>query len=132
MSKKLISSLLLLALFGILSTSLVSAAPIPCGQPGALPCNIVNNPGAPTTVSGAVAIFTKIVQWVYTILFIVAVLFILIAAFYFITSSGDDTKVKKAKSMLLYAVIGIVVALLSWGIVKFVEGSLNKGTGGLL
>ena len=85
----------------------------------------------PTTIGEGVSVFVKIVQWIYTILFIVAVLFILISAYYFITSKGDTEKTGKAKQMLIYAVIGIVVALLSYTIVYFVQRSLSSG-GGLL
>jgi NAD/NADP transhydrogenase beta subunit len=68
-----------------------------------------------------------VVKWIYTIIFIVAVLFILLAAFNFITSKGDQTKVQTAKKQLLYAVIGIAVALLSYGVVNLVQNSLQSG-----
>jgi ABC-type uncharacterized transport system permease subunit len=87
----------------------------------------VNCTVGPVTVSGWVTILVNIVQWFYTIIFIVAVLFILLAAFNFITSKGDPTKVTEAKKQLLYAVIGIAVALLSYGVVSLVQNSLSTG-----
>ena len=61
----------------------------------------------------------SIVNWLFTILLIVAVIFILIAAFNFITAAGDPEKVKTARQFVIYALIGVVVALLARGLVGF-------------
>ncbi len=82
-----------------------------------------------TGVTQAWDIVFNIVRWVYTIFFIVAVLFILLAAYNFVQGGANPEKVKAAKSQLRYAVIAIVVALvasgLSWIIAQFL------GSGGL-
>ncbi len=80
-----------------------------------------------TTVGGLVGVLLTAVKWVYTILFIVAVLFILLAAFNFITSKGDAEKVGTAKKQLLYAVVGIAVGLLAFAIVELVQNSIGTG-----
>lgn len=98
--------------------------------PGQIPTQIGGNDvngSNVTTISGWVGILLTVVRWIYTIIFIIAVLFILIAAFNFITSKGDTDKVKEAKNQLLYAAIGIAVALLSYAIVTLVKNSLNTG-----
>ncbi len=69
--------------------------------------------------------FVTVVQWFYTIIFIVAVLFILLSAFGFITSKGNPEKVAKAKAQLLYAVIGIAVALISYTIIELVRNTIE-------
>ncbi len=97
-------------------------------SPGQIPGPIVQQTG-PTSVSDAVGWVITIVQWFYTIIFILAVFFILLSAFYFITSGGDEEKTKKAKNTLLYAVIGIAVGLLSYGIVTFVQNSIANHMG---
>ena len=65
----------------------------------------------------------NIVRWVYTAFFIVAVLFILFAAYNFVQGGANPEKVKVAKTQLKYAVIAIVVALVasgaSWIIAQF-------------
>lgn len=81
----------------------------------------------PPSITGWVQILITVVQWFYTIVLIVAVLFILLAAFNFITSRGDPGKVTEAKKQLLYAIIGIAVALLSYGVVTLVQNSLARG-----
>ena len=62
----------------------------------------------------------SIVNWLFTVLLIVAVIFILIAAFNFITAAGDPEKVKTARQFVIYALIGVVVAFLARGLVGFV------------
>ncbi len=55
----------------------------------------------------------KITGWVFTFFLTFAVIFLLLAAFKFLTSGGDESKVKSARGMLVMAIIGIVVALLA-------------------
>jgi uncharacterized membrane protein YjfL (UPF0719 family) len=52
------------------------------------------------------------------------VVVIIVAGIMFTTSGGNADSVKKAKSMLLYAVIGIVVSILAYAIVNFVLAKL--------
>jgi len=49
-----------------------------------------------------------------------AVIVIVIAGILYSTSGGETANVKRAKDMLTYAVIGLVVALLAYAIVNFV------------
>lgn len=46
----------------------------------------------------------------------IATIMILYAAFLFITSGGDEDKVKKAKQAITYAIIGIAVLLVAKGV----------------
>jgi hypothetical protein len=39
------------------------------------------------------------------------------------TSAGDSSHVKAAKDTILYAVVGLVVAILAYAIVNFVVGA---------
>jgi ABC-type bacteriocin/lantibiotic exporter with double-glycine peptidase domain len=60
---------------------------------------------------------------VNSLLFIVAavsVVVIIIAGIMYTTSGGDSALVAKAKNTLLYAVVGLVVAIMAYAIVNFV------------
>jgi len=59
---------------------------------------------------------------VYFIAGIVAVIVIIIAGYIYTTSGGDAGAVKRAKNMILYAVVGIVVIALAFTITQFVAG----------
>jgi hypothetical protein len=49
-----------------------------------------------------------------------AVIVIVIGGIMYATSGGESANVTKAKNMILYAVIGLVLALLAYAIVNFV------------
>ena len=68
--------------------------------------------------------FPKIVgQIVNALLYVlgaVAVIVIIIAGILFATSSGDPALITKAKNTLLYAVVGLIVAIMAYAIVNYV------------
>ena len=53
---------------------------------------------------------------------VVAVIVIIIAGIYYATSSGDSGKVTKAKNMILYSIVGLVIILSAFAITNFVVG----------
>ena len=53
----------------------------------------------------------SLIDWLFIILLLTAVIFIVLAAFQFVTGGGDPTKVSEARQKLLYAIIAIIVAL---------------------
>ena len=67
------------------------------------------------------AAIEKITSLIFGALLAVAVIAIIYAGFSFITAQGDPAKVGTARTMLLYAVVGIIVALLAQGIVNFLR-----------
>lgn len=72
-------------------------------------------------------ILARVARYTYTIFFIVAIIFIIIAAFNFLTAKGDPEKIKSARSQILWAVVAIAIALISVGaaqiILSFIEGA---------
>jgi biopolymer transport protein ExbB/TolQ len=50
------------------------------------------------------------------------VIVIFIAGILFATSSGDPALITKSKNALLYAVVGLVVAIMAYAIVNYVIG----------
>ena len=64
---------------------------------------------------------TNIVNWLIKIVLVVAALFIVIAAFTFITAGGDPEKINTARNQVMYALIGVIIAILAWGLVTWVQ-----------
>lgn len=54
---------------------------------------------------------------------IIAVIMIIIGGIRYVTSNGDSSQVTSAKNTILYAVVGLIVALLAYAIVNFVIGA---------
>ena len=69
----------------------------------------------PTTVGGLVDVLKGVIRWIYIIFFVIAVMFIIFAAFSYLTAGGDPEQVSKAKSRIIYAAVAIAVALLAVG-----------------
>lgn len=55
----------------------------------------------------------------------IAVIMIIYGALRFVISGGDSSRVKAAKDTVLYAVIGLVVAILAYAIVHFVTSTIK-------
>lgn len=62
-----------------------------------------------------------ITNYVFYGLLLFATLMMIIGAFNFITAGGDPEKQGKARDAIIYAIIGIIVAILAKGIVLFLE-----------
>ncbi len=61
-----------------------------------------------------------IVNMMLFILGAIAVIMIIIGGIRYATSNGDASNIKAAKDIVLYAVVGLVVAILAYAIVNFV------------
>lgn len=65
-------------------------------------------------------------DYIFVGLLIVAIIVILLAAWQFLTSAGEPDKAKKARSFLLYAVIGIAIAFLAKAAVKVIAAIVGS------
>ncbi len=77
---------------------------------------------------GLLNVVAGIVKWVYTLFFVIAVLFILFAAFNYLTAGGQPEKVKSAQDQLLYAAIAIAIALMAIGVTAIIKNVLEGKT----
>ena len=111
--KKLIG---FIAVSTLLASPLVSLAAITQVQTA--------TPGV-TSFEDFLAIFNTLINWIFTLLLVFAVIFIILAAFAYLTAGGDEEKVGKAHQRIIYAVIAIAVAFLAQGI-SFVVAQLLK------
>jgi len=78
------------------------------------------------TYGGIIDIFKTISGWMLGILIAVAVIFLIYAAFLYLTSGGEQESLTKAKNFLIYAIIAIGVGLLARGLV-ILAGTLFAG-----
>ncbi len=70
-------------------------------------------------------ILSKVLRYVYTIFFIVAVIFILVAAFQFLFAQGEAEKIKSARWAITWAVVAIAIALISIGAAQLIRSFLT-------
>ena len=68
-----------------------------------------------------------IVNIMLFILGAIAVIMIIIGGIRYAISNGDSSSIKAAKDTILYAVIGLIVAIMAYAIVNFVVGTAFGG-----
>jgi len=83
--------------------------------------------GQPTQLVGNGGIFNRVTSILLFIVGAVAVVMLIFGGIRYIVSGGDQANVTAAKNTILYAIVGIVVALLAYAAVKFVTASLLVG-----
>ena len=89
--------------------------------------NIENVPtNVPRTFQGFLGLFGTLINWLFTILLVVATLFFFMAAYLYISAQGDEGKIDKAKDILIYGIVGLAVAMLAQG-VRFVVQQFVTG-----
>ena len=71
---------------------------------------------APTNFEGLIKVIVTVAQWMFGILMALSIVFILYAAFLYVISQGNEERIKMAKTILIYAVVGLIVAVLAGGI----------------
>lgn len=72
---------------------------------------------------------------VNTFLFIIgaiAVLMIIYGGFKYVTSAGDSTALSSAKNTILYAVVGLVVAIAAYAIASFVVDTFSTSNSAVI
>jgi hypothetical protein len=86
-----------------------------------IPCGADNVPtiGA---VEDVVKLIANVVRILIAISGSLAVILILVAAVYYVTSAGDPGRIKKAKDIIINTTIGLVLIILSYAIVTFIAG----------
>lgn len=119
MIKRLVGLLAVVGLIAIVVAPLVHAADIVnCDGLTKEQCKLVSEDRLNYQKSNN--IIWNVVQFIFILLGGVAVIMIVVGGIQYATSQGDAGAVAKAKNTILYAVIGLVVALLATGIVSFV------------
>lgn len=87
--------------------------------------NAVNSITPSGTNTNLTDLLQLIINSLIGIVGVAAVIMLVIGGFRYVFSQGNEKSVNAAKDTILYAIIGIVVAILAFAIVNFVIGSLN-------
>ncbi|HRJ06793.1 MAG TPA: hypothetical protein PK096_01450 [Candidatus Saccharibacteria bacterium] len=77
---------------------------------------------------GQSGIFRTITNVLLFVLGAISVIMIIIGGLRYVISGGNSTAVTAAKNTILYAIVGVIVALLAYAIINFVLDSFTGGT----
>ena len=85
-----------------------------CGQGNGQPENLFN---------GDESMFKRITDVMLFIIGAISVIMLIVVGIRYVVSGGDQGAVQSAKNTILYAIVGIVVAILAYAVVNFVTQS---------
>jgi hypothetical protein len=86
--------------------------------------HIVRAESSINTPTKVLELMDKIGNWMYGILLALAVIFIILSAYNFLFSGGDEARVKTARQQLFGTVIAVAVAILAKSIIELVKFAL--------
>lgn len=78
-----------------------------------------------TSEAASNSALTSILDKVYLVAGIAAVIAIIVGGFWYVTSNGEADKIKRGKNAIIYASIGLVFILLAFGITGFISGRIQ-------
>jgi large-conductance mechanosensitive channel len=112
--------LLTLALVGIAIAPLALGASSTIGTPEPKTTTALDIPNV-----DFITWVNNVANIVFSFLLIGAVIFILVAGYNMATSASDPKKVDEAKRIIFWAVIGIIVSGLAYGLVKWLANKMG-------
>lgn len=83
--------------------------------------------GDVATLNCIPVVFKLVLDFLFGFAGIAALFFVLLAGFKFITSGGDAKQVEGARKTLTYAIIGLVVIILSFAIINLIAKTFMPG-----
>ena len=84
--------------------------------------------GVPTELVGNTGFISRLTTVLLAGIGIVSVIVLIYGGLRYILSSGDAKKVTDAKNTILYAIVGLIIALLSYAIINFVVYAVTGHT----
>lgn len=86
--------------------------------------------GQPATLfDGPTAIVPKVINLMLFIVGVLAIFMMIYGGIRYVLSGGDNGKVKDAKNTILYAILGLIVAILGYAIVGWVVSIVGSNGG---
>lgn len=100
-------------------TSLIlGATPLIAGAQGELP-------KVDLTKDSITTVLESLRDWFAGIVVIIAVIAILYGAVLYLTAGGDEEKVGKAKKTIMYGAVGVLIAILAYGVFTLISSFLQ-------
>lgn len=82
--------------------------------------------GMPAELVGVNGVFTKFSNIALYAVGAISVIMLIWGGLRYITSGGDSKKITDAKNTILYAIIGLIIAILAFAIINFVLNTIGS------
>ena len=137
-SMKNLSKTIVISLFGAmislapsLVVSGVALAVTPEAVSGGITSGAEQSRGTdiPADLFGNAGIFTQVTNILLFLIGVLSVIMLIFGGLRYVISGGNSSAVTAAKNTILYAIVGLIVAILAYAVVNFVINSLVPTTG---
>lgn len=88
-------------------------------NPGAVGC------GSGSKIFGPGSIFENAIEVVIGITASISVLMVVVGGLRYVLSGGDSAGIRSAKDTILYALVGLVVSIFAFAIVRYIIGAVR-------
>lgn len=82
--------------------------------------------GMPSELVGVDGVFNNLTNTVLYAVGIISVIMLIYGGLRYVLSGGDASKVTAAKNTIIYAIIGLIIAILAYAIINFVIGAIGS------
>jgi len=72
------------------------------------------------------SVIQSVVNTLLFVIGIISVIMLIIGGIRYVVSGGNQSQVEGARNTILYAIVGLVIAFVAWGVVNFVIRSLTN------
>ena len=113
----------------LFTTSLPAVAATSCDPSAGLTGGVgdcTSGSGTVSALTGSNGVVTTIINVMLFIIGILCVIMIIFGGIRYTTSNGEPDRVKGAKNTIVYAVVGLIVAMVSWALVNWVFTNIGK------
>ena len=76
------------------------------------------------TINSLEALITAIKRPIWIVFGLIALIAFIVAGVLFLTSGGDPEKVKLARTAFLWGIVGVIVGIIAFSIVRIIETAL--------
>lgn len=122
----------------VLAVGIVSivAVSLPVAAQDALEQGIqaAHGDGIPTTITGDGGVITTVINVMLYIVGILSVIMLIYGGIRYTISGGNSSAVTAAKNTILYAIVGLVIAIFAYAAINFIfqaaTGGVGIGSGG--
>jgi hypothetical protein len=83
------------------------------------------NTGLPPSSKGIVGILTNLMNWMLAIFGIIAIISFIVSGIQYFLSAGDEKMIQTAKRNATYSILGVIVALSAFVVIKAVDAALR-------
>ena len=94
-------------------------------NPAQAGAEVARGNGMPAELVGVNGVFTQIVNTILYAVGIISVIMLIYGGLRYVISGGNSSKVTEAKNTIMYAIIGLIISLLSFAIVNFVINAVG-------